>query len=101
VQQALATAQSSARGLALDPESLNPHFSYVDAAKRTHRVWLLDAVTAHNQIRAAESRGVVGTALWRLGSEDPTFWSLWRHAADHDVTLRSTCRTFRRLTAPS
>ncbi len=89
VQQALATAQSSAGGLALDPQSLNPHFSYVDAAQRTHRVWLLDAVTAHNQIQAAESADVLGTALWRLGSEDPTFWPLWRHAADRDATLRA------------
>jgi cellulose synthase/poly-beta-1,6-N-acetylglucosamine synthase-like glycosyltransferase/peptidoglycan/xylan/chitin deacetylase (PgdA/CDA1 family)/spore germination protein YaaH len=92
VQQALATAQSSASGLALDPASLNPHFSYIDAAKRTHRVWLLDAVTAHNQIQAAEGAGALGTALWRLGSEDPTFWPLWRHAADRDSTLRALQR---------
>ncbi len=89
VQQALATAQSSAARLALDPESLNPHFSYVDAAKRVHRVWLLDAVTAHNQIQAADGAGALGTALWRLGSEDPTFWPLWRRAADRDATLRA------------
>jgi cellulose synthase/poly-beta-1,6-N-acetylglucosamine synthase-like glycosyltransferase/peptidoglycan/xylan/chitin deacetylase (PgdA/CDA1 family)/spore germination protein YaaH len=88
VSDALSTAQASAAGLALDSESLNPHFSYLDADKRTHRVWLLDAVTAHNQIRAAERAGALGTALWRLGSEDPTFWSLWSRTESRDGTLR-------------
>jgi peptidoglycan-N-acetylglucosamine deacetylase len=89
VSDALAAAQASAAGLALDPQSLNPHFSYVDASKRTHRVWLLDAVTAHNQIRAAENARVLGTALWRLGSEDPTFWSLWSRNGNRDAALRA------------
>ena len=89
VSDALSAAQASAVGLVLDPQSLNPHFSYLDASKRTHRVWLLDAVTAHNQIHAAETAQVLGTALWRLGSEDPTFWSLWSRTANRDTALRA------------
>jgi cellulose synthase/poly-beta-1,6-N-acetylglucosamine synthase-like glycosyltransferase/peptidoglycan/xylan/chitin deacetylase (PgdA/CDA1 family)/spore germination protein YaaH len=89
VSEALAAAQASPSGLTLDPESLNPQFSYVDASQRQHRVWLLDAVTAHNQIRAAERAEALGSALWRLGSEDPTFWSLWSRSADRDATLRA------------
>jgi peptidoglycan-N-acetylglucosamine deacetylase len=87
VPEALTAAQASAAGLVLDPASLNPHFSYVDGEKREHRVWLLDAVSAHNQIGAAEHAHVLGTALWRLGSEDPTFWSLWSRKRGHDATL--------------
>jgi peptidoglycan-N-acetylglucosamine deacetylase len=87
VSEALLAARGSALGLVLDPESLNPHFSYEDGMHRTHRVWLLDAVTAHNQIRAAAQAGVLGTALWRLGSEDPTFWSLWNRDSPRDGVL--------------
>ena len=42
-----------------------------------HRVWMLDGVTAYNELRAAERVGVQGTALWRLGSEDPSIWPIW------------------------
>ena len=38
---------------------------------------MLDGVTAYNQIREAERAGVRGTALWRLGMEDPSIWSIW------------------------
>jgi len=89
VGEALGVAQSSPSGLALDPQSLNPYFAYQDAAKRKHHVWMLDAVTAHNQIEAAEHAGTLGTALWRLGSEDPTFWALWNRSANAEKTLRA------------
>src|SRR5262249_1714463 len=42
-----------------------------------HEVWLLDGVTCYNEERAAERFGVRGTALWRLGTEDPSLWSTW------------------------
>jgi cellulose synthase/poly-beta-1,6-N-acetylglucosamine synthase-like glycosyltransferase/peptidoglycan/xylan/chitin deacetylase (PgdA/CDA1 family) len=41
-----------------------------------HRVWFLDAVTAYNQLRAADEFRPAGYALWRLGSEDPSVWSV-------------------------
>ena len=46
-------------------------------AQHVHHVWMLDGVTAYNELRAAERAGVQGTALWRLGSEDPSVWSIW------------------------
>lgn len=87
VSEALLAAQASPSGLVLDPRSLNPYFSYTDNAQRLHRVWLLDAVTAHNEIGAAERAGLLGTALWRLGSEDPTFWPLWSRSGNRDSKL--------------
>jgi cellulose synthase/poly-beta-1,6-N-acetylglucosamine synthase-like glycosyltransferase/peptidoglycan/xylan/chitin deacetylase (PgdA/CDA1 family)/spore germination protein YaaH len=89
ISEALDLAQSSAAVLALDPQSLNPYFSYPDAAHQTHHVWLLDAVTASNQIDVAERSATLGTALWRLGSEDPTFWALWSHSGRGDKTTRA------------
>ena len=76
-QQAIVTARESEASVKFDPDSLNPQFSYSDEFNRTHRVWMLDAVTAYNQLRAAEAMGVRGSALWRLGSEDPSLWFVW------------------------
>ncbi|MBZ5513571.1 MAG: glycosyltransferase, partial [Acidobacteriia bacterium] len=76
-QQANVTAQESEGSIEFDADSLNPHFSYEDEKNRPHQVWMLDGVTAYNQLRAAEHLGVRGTALWRLGSEDPSLWSIW------------------------
>ena len=46
---------------------MNPHYSYYDEHNHVHQVWMLDGVTAYNELRAAERAGVRGTALWRLG----------------------------------
>jgi peptidoglycan-N-acetylglucosamine deacetylase len=77
VQEALLHAYESEAQVALDPASLNPHYSYSDDSDRVHQVWFLDAVTAYNQMRAAERLGVQGTALWRLGSSDSSIWKIW------------------------
>ena len=61
----------------LDPQSLNPHFDYSNDDGTQHQVWFLDAVTAFNQIRAADVFHPAGYALWRLGSEDPSIWSVF------------------------
>jgi len=77
VQQAMVTAVESEATIEFDADSLNPHFSYSDEKERVHHVWFLDALTAYNQLRAAERAGARGTALWRLGSEDASLWSIW------------------------
>ena len=76
-QQAVITAVESGADITFDGDSFNPHFSYEDEDNRVHAVWLTDGVTAYNQLRAAERAGVQGTALWRLGMEDPSIWSIW------------------------
>ncbi len=52
----------------------------------THTVWMLDGVTAYNELRAAERAGVRGTALWRLGMEDPSIWDIWDATHADDAT---------------
>src|SRR6266849_5774670 len=49
-----------------------------------HQVWMLDAITAYNELRGSERLGVQGTALWRLGSADTSLWPVWdaAHADD-------------------
>src|SRR4030095_10198905 len=85
VQEALLHAYESEAQGALDPGSLNPHFSYSDDSDRVHEVWFLDAVTAYNQIRAAERLGVQGTALWRLGSSGSSILENLGATPSHDA----------------
>lgn len=85
-QQAIVTAQESEAGVEFDSDSLNPHFSYSDEHNVTHQVWMLDAVTGYNQVRAADRAAVRGTALWRLGSEDPSLWAVWDNPQPDDAT---------------
>jgi len=59
-----------------DPRSRNPTFHYVDESGHSHEAWMLDAVTAANQLRLARQEKVRGAALWVLGSEDPSIWKL-------------------------
>jgi poly-beta-1,6 N-acetyl-D-glucosamine synthase len=59
-----------------DPAALNPTYNYDDDSGREHEVWLLDGVTAGNQMRLARAQGVRRFALWVLGSEDPSIWSV-------------------------
>jgi len=77
VQEALLHAFESETDVEFDEASLNPHYSYSDEQNHVHRVWLLDAVTAYNEERAAERLGVQGTALWRFGSCDSSIWPIW------------------------
>jgi cellulose synthase/poly-beta-1,6-N-acetylglucosamine synthase-like glycosyltransferase/peptidoglycan/xylan/chitin deacetylase (PgdA/CDA1 family)/spore germination protein YaaH len=81
VQQAWLKAHDSEETVEFDPDSLNPHFSFLDDApgSRNDRrdVWFLDAVTATNQMHAAQQHGVNAFALWRLGGEDRSLWQTW------------------------
>jgi cellulose synthase/poly-beta-1,6-N-acetylglucosamine synthase-like glycosyltransferase/spore germination protein YaaH/peptidoglycan/xylan/chitin deacetylase (PgdA/CDA1 family) len=77
IQEALLHAYESESEVEFDAASLNPHYSYSDEQNHTHQVWLLDGVTAYNELRASERLGVQGTALWRLGSSDSSLWPVW------------------------
>jgi cellulose synthase/poly-beta-1,6-N-acetylglucosamine synthase-like glycosyltransferase/peptidoglycan/xylan/chitin deacetylase (PgdA/CDA1 family)/spore germination protein YaaH len=87
IQEALLHAFESETDVEFDETSLNPHYSYSDEGNHIHRVWMLDAVTGYNQIRASERLGVQGTALWRLGSSDSSIWPIW-DATRPDDTAR-------------
>ena len=75
-QEAVVAARDSEADIEFDPASNNPHFSYIEDDGSTHEIWLLDAVTAFNEIHAADIYRPAGYALWRLGSEDPSIWSV-------------------------
>jgi cellulose synthase/poly-beta-1,6-N-acetylglucosamine synthase-like glycosyltransferase/peptidoglycan/xylan/chitin deacetylase (PgdA/CDA1 family)/spore germination protein YaaH len=76
VQEAWLEASESDTDINFDDDAMNPHFAYLDGDIR-HDVWFVDGVTALNQMRAAHSLGIDTFALWRLGSEDRSIWSVW------------------------
>jgi cellulose synthase/poly-beta-1,6-N-acetylglucosamine synthase-like glycosyltransferase/spore germination protein YaaH/peptidoglycan/xylan/chitin deacetylase (PgdA/CDA1 family) len=86
VQQAFLTAYESESDIEFDDDSLNPHFSYEDDDNHVHQVWFTDAVTAYNELRAAERAGVYGTAVWRLGMVDTSMWKIWDTPHPDDTT---------------
>jgi len=77
VQEAWLGSRDSEEDIDYDGDALNPHFGYVDDDNRQHEVWFLDAVTALNEMRAAQTLGIHTFALWRLGSEDRSLWRVW------------------------
>jgi cellulose synthase/poly-beta-1,6-N-acetylglucosamine synthase-like glycosyltransferase/peptidoglycan/xylan/chitin deacetylase (PgdA/CDA1 family) len=87
-QQGIITAVESESDVTFDPDTLNPRYSYEDEKNLVHTVWMLDGITAYNELRAAERAGVRGTALWRLGMEDPSLWSIW-DATHPDDAIRA------------
>lgn len=73
IEEAWLIAHDSGAPIRFDRVSGNATFDYSQDGK-THHVWMLDAASAWNQLRAANMEGVSGVALWRLGTEDPASW---------------------------
>jgi cellulose synthase/poly-beta-1,6-N-acetylglucosamine synthase-like glycosyltransferase/peptidoglycan/xylan/chitin deacetylase (PgdA/CDA1 family)/spore germination protein YaaH len=86
VQEAWQEAADSEADVHLEGDELNAHFAYDDEdSHQRHQVWFLDGVTALNEMRAARQMGLRTFALWRLGEEDPTLWSVWDHPSAKDA----------------
>jgi len=60
----------------MDSVSKNMFFAYQDDNNKQHQVWFLNGVTAWNQYSFIKSKNALGFGLWRLGTEDPTFWKI-------------------------
>lgn len=54
----------------------NLRFDYADIDGAPHQVWCLDAASAADALALLEPRGITRTALWRAGSEDPSWWAV-------------------------
>ncbi|WP_353226443.1 glycosyltransferase [Novosphingobium sp.] len=88
IEEAWLAALDSSTRPTWDKTSGNAGFAYgddTDANPATpgvrHDVWMIDAATSWNQLQVLRQLGVSSIALWRLGSEDPGFWTAldsWR-----------------------
>lgn len=74
IEDAWLAAHDSAAPVTFDPASGNAGFAYDEDGQR-HTVWMVDAAASWNQLAALKRLGIGDVALWRLGSEDPGFWS--------------------------
>ncbi|MCU1308799.1 MAG: polysaccharide deacetylase [Acidobacteriaceae bacterium] len=77
VQEAWLAAKESEVDVELDGDTLNPHFAFMEEDRLHHDIWFLDAISAVNEMRAANQLGIDTFALWRLGSEDRSLWNIW------------------------
>ena len=73
----------------LDPSSLNTRFAYADKAGVRHQVWMTDAVSTYNQLRALNAMGVRNIFLRRLGTEDPSTLQLLANPGKPDPGVLS------------
>ncbi len=76
VQQALIDSRESEAQITFDPATRNPFLEWDEEDGSHHTIWFLDGVTAFNEMRAASGYHCAGFGLWRLGSEDPSIWSI-------------------------
>jgi peptidoglycan/xylan/chitin deacetylase (PgdA/CDA1 family)/spore germination protein YaaH len=90
-QEAVLSARDSEAEIEFDDETLNPHFSFEEDDGNVHEVWMLDACTTFDQVHAADPFRPAGYALWRLGSEDPSVWSVL--GRDYDATAPADLQT--------
>ncbi len=73
-QDIVTALRDSGAVMHFDSVSLNPFITYSSPDSTDHVVWFLDGATAYNQMKVAEAVGAGGSAVWRLGSEDPSLW---------------------------
>ncbi len=78
VQEAWLLANDNSSPTRFDPASGNATFDYTDDDGKVHHVWMLDAASAWNQLRAIKISGASGVALWKMGGEDPGVWDDFR-----------------------
>ena len=90
VEEAWAQARDNGATIIFDPATRNPMYRYIGDAGEPHQVWMLDGVTAFNQLRIARAMNVAGAALWRLGSEDPSMWKFWGRGAKGSAAALGT-----------
>ena len=76
--EAMTTAKQHRATISFDTESSHIRYHYSDQAGKQRTVWLADAATDFNLLRLTEGLGLAGTAVWRLGSEDPRLWNFFK-----------------------
>ncbi|WP_255367223.1 glycosyltransferase [Dyella sp. OK004] len=78
-EETMVRAGQSDATINFDKTAQNPHFAYSESDGSRHQVWFLDGVTAYNQVRHADAYRPFAYGVWRIGSEDPSIWTVMRH----------------------
>lgn len=72
---AMTLAQEYGATPAMDPTEEEVHFGY-DAYGVHHELWIESTDTLRRKLPLMYEYGLKGISVWRLGFEDPSFWSL-------------------------
>ena len=81
--EAIDQARIARASIDFDNDNYNLHYSFTEKMYGSssptikHDVWFTDAATTFNVMRFADEYGLAGSALWRLGSEDPRIWTYY------------------------
>lgn len=100
--EAMDLANISHAKIVFDNQSYNLHFTYTEKNTQennktsTHDIWFTDAATTFNTLRFSDEYGLAGTALWRMGSEDPRIWNFYNLDLD-DESLKTNLFDFTSL----
>jgi cellulose synthase/poly-beta-1,6-N-acetylglucosamine synthase-like glycosyltransferase/peptidoglycan/xylan/chitin deacetylase (PgdA/CDA1 family) len=100
--EAMDLANISQAKIIFDNQSYNLHFTFTKKNNEeknktsTHNIWFTDAATTFNTLRFSDEYGLAGTALWRMGSEDPRIWSFYNLDLD-DESLKKQPFNFNSL----
>ncbi|MGC2409405.1 MAG: glycosyl hydrolase family 18 protein [Methyloceanibacter sp.] len=65
-EEAVLSARDSEADIDVDPQTENPHFSFIEDNGQRHDVWFLDGVTAFNEVHAADVYGRLRAVAARL-----------------------------------
>ncbi|WP_045521506.1 glycosyl hydrolase family 18 protein [Neobacillus niacini] len=58
-----------------DSRSQTPHFGYVDEKNHNHEVWFENSYSLQYKLNLVEKFNLQGIGIWRLGLEDPMYWT--------------------------
>jgi poly-beta-1,6 N-acetyl-D-glucosamine synthase len=101
--EAIDQARISNAVIDFDNDKYNLHYNYTEklydenSPVKKHEVWFTDAATTFNIMRFADEYGLAGTALWRMGSEDPRMWNFYNLDLDN-ISLQKKPFNFNLLT---
>lgn len=74
--EAMQRISEAGADLRFSAKTSNSFSSYRDEEGRLHKIWMLDAASAHNQLAVLRKMGVANVAVWSLGQEDPGLWKV-------------------------
>lgn len=74
-------------------KSGNAFASFVDGNGLRHEIWMLDAVTAYNQLSVLDELGARNVAVMPLGYEDPALWKILDRANGEPAEISHALRS--------
>jgi len=74
--EALSRISKFEADLQFSSNTSNSFSSFRDEDGALHKLWLLDAASAHNQLKMLRDLGIYNVAVWSMGQEDPGIWKV-------------------------